>query len=313
MMEKEKSRVPLIVKSLREKGFKLTSPRKIIIDVLENDKRPLSPEEIYIKATQKNQSIGIASVYRNINIFEELGIIEKSIDNAKKKYFLQLVPSIKIDTGQKGPALAKSKSRKNPPALSDIQKVSSKKSNNIDEIIKLQSALNKKILEFSRSRKEREIDLEELMNDFGKLDSILKRHDHDRGNLIQILLDCQEEYRWLPKHALLYITQKVDVPLAQAYSIASFYKSLSLEPKGKYTITVCAGTACHVRGSMNLLQRVVNILGIKPGDTTQDLKFTLDTVNCLGCCALGPVMLFNEKYYSDPDKKELVRLFKDVN
>jgi NADH-quinone oxidoreductase subunit E len=127
-----------------------------------------------------------------------------------------------------------------------------------------------------------------------------------------MLIDFQTEYNWLPKHVLFYVGNKVNAPLSQIYSIASFYKFFNLEPRGKYQIIVCAGTACHVRGSMNLLQRIVNVLKIKPGDTTSDYKFTLDTVNCLGCCALGPVMLFNNKYYSNPSKKDIEKLFSSL-
>jgi len=154
--------------------------------------------------------------------------------------------------------------------------------------------------------------LDEIINNFGRIDKILEKHQHNRSNLIQILIDFQAEYNWLPKHVLIYAGEKINVPLTQVYNIASFYKFFTLEPRGKYQVVVCDGTACHVRGSINLLQRIVNILKINPGDTTQDYKFTLDTVNCLGCCALGPVMFFNKKYHSDPSTKELEKLFNSV-
>jgi NADH-quinone oxidoreductase subunit E len=166
--------------------------------------------------------------------------------------------------------------------------------------------------DLNKIRREKEIELEEIINDFGRIDKILEKHELNKNNLIQMLIDFQTEYNWLPKHVLFYVGNKVNAPLSQIYSIASFYKFFNLEPRGKYQIIVCAGTACHVRGSMNLLQRIVNVLKIKPGDTTSDYKFTLDTVNCLGCCALGPVMLFNNKYYSNPSKKDIEKLFSSL-
>ena len=137
----------------------------------------------------------------------------------------------------------------------------------------------------------------------------IERYDFQGSNLIQMLLDVQAEYNWLPKHALYHIGDKLDVPLTRVYNIASFYKFFNLEPRGKHSIVVCTGTACHVRGSMSLLQRIVNVLDVKPGDTTEDMKFTLDTVNCLGVCALGPVMMLDKQYYSDPSISKLKKIF----
>lgn len=328
---------------LKNNGLKLTNPRKTIISVILKSKESLSTEEIYIKSHKKTPNIGIASIYRNLNIFESLGIIKKidSIDNKKKfliatngnskDIFLSLRskrqnPESKdlslISTNTPNKDFADIRTKVGNPEKSEVYsnkgnqlntKGLSRSYKDISEIIKMQSILNEKILELSKSRIEKEIDLEEIMSDFKKLDNIIENHEFNKDNLIQILLDCQEEYKWLPRHVLLYVGQKLDVSLTQVYSIASFYKFFSLKPKGKYSITVCAGTACHVRGSMNLLQKIVNILDIKPGDTTQDFKFTLDTVNCLGCCALGPVMLFNNKYYSNPSNKELEKMFSNVH
>lgn len=159
----------------------------------------------------------------------------------------------------------------------------------------------------------KELIMEDLQEDIKEIDKIIEKHDYLCSNLIQMLIDFQSKYNWLPKFVLFYISSKLNIPLTNIYSIASFYKFFNLEPRGKYSIIVCDGTACHVRGSMNLLQRIVNVLGIKPGDTTTDYKFTLDTVNCLGCCALGPVMLFNNKYYSNPNTKKIESLFGSVD
>lgn len=155
--------------------------------------------------------------------------------------------------------------------------------------------------------------MEEISNDFSKIDKILEKHQFRKNNLIQILLDFQDEYDWLPKNILFYAGTKLGIPLARIYSAATFYKFFNLEPMGKYKILVCEGTACHIRGSVNLLQRVSNILKIEPGDTTNDYMFSFETVNCLGCCALGPVMYFNNKYYSNPSTKQLEKLFSSVN
>jgi NADH-quinone oxidoreductase subunit E len=342
-MIEEKLFLPQIENILKNNGLKLTKPRKTIISVLLKSKESLSTEDIYIKSHKKTSNIGIASIYRNLNIFESLGIIKKINSNDGKKKFIiatnKISKDISIDLSNKiqnpksrdlsvistnrlNKDLAGVRTKEYIPQKSidygnkdkQLHTVGLTKSyTDINKIIKMQSILNEKILELSKSRKEKEIDLEEIMSDFKKLDNIIENHEYNKGNLIQILLDCQEEYKWLPKHVLFYVGQKLDVSLTQVYSIASFYKFFSLEPKGKYSITVCAGTACHVRGSMNLLQKIVNILNIKPGDTTQDFKFTLDTVNCLGCCALGPVMLFNNKYYSNPSTKELEKMFNNVH
>ncbi|MCL4377464.1 MAG: NAD(P)H-dependent oxidoreductase subunit E [Actinobacteria bacterium] len=153
--------------------------------------------------------------------------------------------------------------------------------------------------------------LEDMTEDFEEIDKILKKHDYSSNSLIQMLIDFQSKFNWLPKFVLYNISSKLNIPLTNIYSVATFYKFFNLEPRGKYSIVVCAGTACHVRGSENLLQRIVNILDINPGDTTDDFKFTLDTVNCLGCCALGPVMVLNERYYSNPSTKQLEKLFSE--
>lgn len=100
--------------------------------------------------------------------------------------------------------------------------------------------------------------------------------------------------------------------MTQIYNIATFYKAFSLKPQGRHLVSVCMGTACHVRQSPRLLDRVTETLGIKPGETTGDLQFSLNTVNCLGCCALGPVMMIDDKYYSNPSLDELKEIFESL-
>ena len=118
----------------------------------------------------------------------------------------------------------------------------------------------------------------------------MRSPDHEESELIQILLDIQQELHWLPKEALEKVAEKLQVPLSRVQHVATFYKAFSLVPKGRHEINVCMGTACHVRGAPRVLDVVQNLTGIRPGETDRDMKFSLDTVNCLGCCALGPVM-----------------------
>jgi len=130
----------------------------------------------------------------------------------------------------------------------------------------------------------------------------------DRSALIQMLLDIQSENRWLPKDALKQVSQRLGVPLTQIYHISTFYKAFSLVPRGRHSVSVCLGTACHVRGAPRLSDKVIEILKIKPGETSTDMQFSLDTVNCLGCCALGPVMVVDGEYYSKPTAKEIEQI-----
>jgi len=120
-----------------------------------------------------------------------------------------------------------------------------------------------------------------------------------------VLLELQREIRWLSEEDLKLVSKKLDLPLTQVYHVATFYKAFSLVPRGRHTISVCLGTACQVRGAPRLLDKIVDTLKIKPGQTSSDTRFTLETVNCLGCCALGPVMAIDGKYYSAPSVKEI--------
>jgi len=133
--------------------------------------------------------------------------------------------------------------------------------------------------------------------DHDKIDQIIDKHQGDASSLIQVLLEIQSENRWLPKEALERVSEKLQVPLTRILHIATFYKAFSLVPKGRHEVHICMGTACHVRGATRVLDTVQDLIGIKPGETDLDLKFSLETVNCLGCCALGPVMVVNGKYH----------------
>ncbi|MGM0688118.1 MAG: complex I 24 kDa subunit family protein [Bacillota bacterium] len=126
-----------------------------------------------------------------------------------------------------------------------------------------------------------------------RIDQIVEKYDCEASSLIQVLLEIQSENRWLPKQVLERISERLEVPLARIQHIATFYKAFSLVPKGRHEIHICMGTACHVRGAQLVLDKVQDLTGINPGETDLDLKFSLETVNCLGCCALGPVMEIN--------------------
>ena len=127
------------------------------------------------------------------------------------------------------------------------------------------------------------------------VDAIIDRHEAEPSSLIQILLDIQADQRWLPQEALERVSDRLSVSMTRIMHIATFYKAFSLVPKGRHEIHVCMGTACHVRGAGRLLDTAEDLMGIKPGETDEEMKFSLETVNCLGCCALGPVVQIDGK------------------
>ncbi|MEM2868846.1 MAG: NAD(P)H-dependent oxidoreductase subunit E [Thermoplasmata archaeon] len=130
-----------------------------------------------------------------------------------------------------------------------------------------------------------------------RYDRILERYPEKKGALVPILQDINAEFRYLPEEALRYVSERLGLPLSRVYHVATFFTAFSLKPRGVHTVRVCLGTACHVRGSRRVLETIERRLGIKPGETTPDGLFTLETVNCLGACALGPVVLVDEEYY----------------
>ncbi|MFC1910523.1 NAD(P)H-dependent oxidoreductase subunit E [Chloroflexota bacterium] len=129
------------------------------------------------------------------------------------------------------------------------------------------------------------------------VNSVLNRYGRNPSLLVSILQDVQEEYRFLPVEALKEVSARLEVPLSRVYSVSTFFKAFSLTPRGKHLINVCMGTACHVRGSVRILGKLERDLGIKAGGTTKDLNFTLETVNCVGACALGPMVVINGRYH----------------
>lgn len=130
-----------------------------------------------------------------------------------------------------------------------------------------------------------------------RIDKIINEYAGEEGVLIQLLLDIQREFGWIPKEAVERISERLKIPISQIHRVASFYTALSLTQIGRHLIRVCVGTACYVRGGPRILDSVERALGIKDGETTLDNKFTLETVNCLGCCALGPVIEIDGQYH----------------
>ena len=147
-----------------------------------------------------------------------------------------------------------------------------------------------------------------MVQEVTKLDEIIGKYQGDSSALIQLLLEMQRENRWLPKDTLMQVSQRLSIPLTQIYHIATFYKAFSLMPRGRHSVSVCLGTACQVRGAPRLLDKVTETLKINPDETSADMQFSLDTVNCLGCCALGPVMVVDGEYYSKPSTKEIEQI-----
>ncbi len=142
------------------------------------------------------------------------------------------------------------------------------------------------------------------------VDKILQKHHNDKTALISILQDIQAKNRWLPQEILEYVSEKLKIPLIDVYSTVTFYKSFSLTPRGKHIVTVCLGTACHVRGSPKILDELKNQLDINVGETTPDENFTLQTVRCLGVCALGPLMTIDDEYYGQVTTKIIPSILK---
>jgi len=146
-----------------------------------------------------------------------------------------------------------------------------------------------------------------------KVDEIIDRHPAKQEVLIQLLLDMQNEFNWIPKQAILRINERLQIPVSQIYRVASFYKAMSLTPRGRHIVNVCLGTACHVRGGPRIMDKVEESLKIKAGKTTQDMKFTLERVNCLGCCALGPVIVVDKDYYGNVTTAKVKEIFESYN
>ena len=145
-----------------------------------------------------------------------------------------------------------------------------------------------------------------------KVDEIMAKYNYASEAVIPALQEIQDEVNYLPKEALQKVSDGLKVPISQVYHIATFYRAFSLKPRGKYICTVCLGTACHVRGAANLLKTLERDLEIKTGETTKDLLFTLEAVNCVGCCALAPVIICENEYHGNMTHAKAQRLIRRV-
>lgn len=192
-------------------------------------------------------------------------------------------------------------------ALGEYSSLGLEKQRFFDEFRYLEAEAEYHAKRLGRIKKKGEAILD-IVRDLRLVDDIIRKYDYKKNALIQILLDIQTKFNWLPRHCLKWISTRLDIPLSDIYTIANFYEALSLEPRGEHLIQICTGTACHVRGAPSLVDRVSSILGIEPGQTDSALLFTLETVHCVGCCALGPVMVVDGKYYSNPSTKQIREL-----
>ena len=146
----------------------------------------------------------------------------------------------------------------------------------------------------------------------GKVGKILDRCSGEPKCLIEVLQDVQETEGYVSRPAMIAVSQRLGVPLIEVYRVARFYKAFSLRPRGRHVITVCTGTACHVRGAPRMLDEVAGQLGIEPGETTQDGLFTVERVNCLGACALGPVVVLDGVYHHHVTPGKLRKLIGSI-
>ena len=149
-----------------------------------------------------------------------------------------------------------------------------------------------------------------MVENLEKVDTIMNGYKGEDSALISILQDIQAEYNYLPQEALRKVAKGLDVPLINIYSVATFYKSFSLTPRGKHVITVCLGTACHVRGGPRISEEIERRLNVKTGGTTEDNLFTVESVNCLGCCAIGPIVVVDGEYFGEMTIMKLSPLLK---
>lgn len=145
---------------------------------------------------------------------------------------------------------------------------------------------------------------------YSKIESLIKKHSSERKALLPILRDIQAEYNYLPQEALILVSEHLNIPLIDIVGVATFYRAFSLEPRGKHTVTVCLGTACHVRGAPKVLEEFERRLNVEEGHTTEDREFSLETVNCFGCCAIGPVVVVDGDYYAQINIRKVESILK---
>jgi NADH:ubiquinone oxidoreductase subunit E len=155
-----------------------------------------------------------------------------------------------------------------------------------------------------RSQMEQAIDV-----DFMKLDTLIEeKYDNNQEALVMILQELNAEYNYVPPETLRYVAEKMDIPLSKIYSVATFYKAFHLEPRGRHIISQCVGTACHVRGAMRIKGKVEKSLSVKAGENTNDMRYTFETVRCIGCCSLGPVIKIDDDVYSNVEQEQVDKI-----
>jgi NADH-quinone oxidoreductase subunit E len=142
------------------------------------------------------------------------------------------------------------------------------------------------------------------------VETILQKHPKDPSSIIQVMLDIQNELYYLPRDVLNYVSEYLNVPLSRTYNLATFYKAFSLKPKGKYPIAVCTGTACHVQGAVKIMEQIERELHIKEGETTADKKFSVESVRCLGCCGLAPVVTVGKNLHGKIPTSKVSKILK---
>jgi len=140
-----------------------------------------------------------------------------------------------------------------------------------------------------------------------KVDAIVDQYKSDASSLLAIMQDIQDEARYLPREALERVCERLEIPISRIYQMATFFESFHLEPRGKHICTVCMGTACHVRGATRLVEQLERDLKIDSGQTTEDLKFTIEEVNCVGACALGPLVIIDGEYHGNVTSARLTK------
>ncbi|HDJ23996.1 MAG TPA: NADH-quinone oxidoreductase subunit NuoE [Candidatus Aminicenantes bacterium] len=143
-----------------------------------------------------------------------------------------------------------------------------------------------------------------------KVSEILQRYEPEQSSIIAILQDIQEAYGYLPREILAQVAEELNIPLSRVLSLATFFRAFSLKPKGKHPIHVCMGTACHVRGAQLVLEKFERELGIKTGETSEDLSFSLDAVRCVGCCGLAPVVMAGEEVHGKVSQMKVPGIIK---
>ena len=149
-----------------------------------------------------------------------------------------------------------------------------------------------------------------MNQDFAKIPEIIEKHRQDPESLIMILQDIQKEYHYLPPEALTQTAKALNVSLSRVAAVSTFYNSFSLKPRGKKIVKVCVGTACHIRGAKLIQDQLETRLGIKAGDTTEDMEYTLEVVGCVGACAMAPVVMIDDKYHGSLNVNKAGKLLK---